>query len=84
MVYIYYIWHIFIIYHTIYIYIYSIYTVYMCTTNATHTHTNIVNAVDGAGFLKPTPEHCCWIMHSWCNLVLKIGFSAPKVQALPL
>ena len=32
------------------------------------------------GFLKPTPEHCCWIMHSWCNLVLKLGFSAPEVS----
>jgi len=34
------------------------------------------------GFLKPTPEHCCWIMHSWCNLVLKLGFSAPEVAGL--
>lgn len=31
------------------------------------------------GFLKPTPEHCCWIMHKWCNMVLRLGFSAPKV-----
>jgi len=34
------------------------------------------------GFLKPSPEHCCWIMHSWCKLVLKLGFSAPTVQGL--
>jgi len=34
------------------------------------------------GSLKPSPEHCCWIMHSWCNLVLKLGFSAPTVQGL--
>ena len=34
------------------------------------------------GLLSPSPEHCCWIMHSWCNLVLKLGFSAPKVSGL--
>jgi len=34
------------------------------------------------GMFKPTAEHCCWIMHSWCNLVLKLGFSAPEVQGL--
>jgi len=34
------------------------------------------------GMFKPRPEHCCWIMHKWCNLVLRLGFSAPKVEGL--
>lgn len=31
------------------------------------------------GLLKPSAEHCCWIMHSWCKIVLWIGLSNPKV-----
>jgi len=34
------------------------------------------------GRLKPTAEHCCWIMHSWCKIVLSIGLSAPEVKGL--
>mmetsp|Transcript_38912 Transcript_38912/g.92077 ORF Transcript_38912/g.92077 Transcript_38912/m.92077 type:complete len:346 (-) Transcript_38912:171-1208(-) len=35
------------------------------------------------GLVKgPSPEHCCWIMHKWCNLVLRIGMSAPQVTGL--
>jgi len=34
------------------------------------------------GLLKPSAEHCCWIMHAWCKLVLWLGFSNPKVTGL--
>jgi hypothetical protein len=33
------------------------------------------------GLLKPTAEHCCWIMHMWCKIVLWIGMSNPKVKS---
>ena len=32
------------------------------------------------GLLKPKAEHCCWIMHAWCKLVLWLGFSNPEVS----
>lgn len=34
------------------------------------------------GLLRPSAEHCCWIMHAWCKFVLWVGFSAPKVTGL--
>jgi 1-acyl-sn-glycerol-3-phosphate acyltransferase len=34
------------------------------------------------GLLKPRAEHCCWIMHMWCKIVLFIGLSNPTVDGL--
>jgi hypothetical protein len=39
----------------------------------------VILGILSMGLLKPTAEHCCWIMHMWCKVVLWIGLSSPKV-----
>jgi hypothetical protein len=40
----------------------------------------VILGILSMGLLKPTAEHCCWIMHMWCKVVLWIGMSSPKVH----
>jgi hypothetical protein len=59
------------------------YSVFIALFGYAYLKIRIVLGALTLGLLKPKAEHCCWIMHAWCKLVLWLGFSSPEVSKTP-
>jgi hypothetical protein len=56
------------------------YSVFIALFGYAYLKLRILLGVLTLGLLKPKAEHCCWIMHAWCKLVLWLGLSNPEVR----
>jgi hypothetical protein len=59
------------------------YSVFIALFGYAYLKLRIILGILTLGLLKPKAEHCCWIMHAWCKLVLWLGWSNPEVRCPP-